>query len=388
MFLTRDEEDLLEGEGGQGKQKAMELLLAIGKIYDADRLIPISSAHLSGVSYKTAGEGGLKFLRQLSDVQVSVPTTLNPAGMDLERWEEMNVPPEFASKQLDIVSEYSRLGVDTCCTCTPYLHYNRPHQGDTVSWAESSALSFVNSVIGARTNREGGPGALAAAIVGKTPRYGLHLEEHRRLTVVVEADIREDVLSHSMLGQRVGEIVEDGIPYFTGITANTDNLKTLAAAMAASGSVAMFHVEGVTPESDNCDVGGLEKITIGQQEIEEAQLSLTTGNEPDLIALGCPHLSVREMRALASFLEGREKKVDKEVWFCTSRAVKEECPTEVEILEKVGKVVCDTCMVVAPIEHTHSTTGTNSAKACNYLPGLCSQRVICESSESLLEMIV
>ncbi len=388
MFLTREEEDLLEGEEGPGKQKAMELLLAIGKIYDADELIPISSAHLSGVSYKTAGEGGLKFLRQLSDVQVSVPTTLNPAGMDLERWEEMDVPPDFASKQLDIVSEYSRLGVETCCTCTPYLYYNLPNLGDTVSWAESNALSFVNSVIGARTNREGGPGALAAAIVGKTPRYGLHLRENRRPTVVIDAEIGSDILSHSMLGQKVGKMVEDSIPYFRGVTSDTDNLKTMAAAMAASGSVAMFHVEGVTPESENYEVEGLETVAIGQQEVEEARLSLTTGDQPDLIALGCPHLSVDEMKSLASFLKDRNKRVDTEIWFCTSKEVRRRCPKEVEILERFGKVLCDTCMVVAPIEQNHSVTGTNSAKACNYLPGLCSQKVVCESSETLLERVL
>lgn len=389
MHLTSEEERVLSGERGPGARRAMELLVALGRIYEAERLVPVSSAHLSGVSYKTIGDGGLDFLEEMAnDAKVVVLTTLNPAGMDLERWREMGVDERFAAKQGAIIDAYGRMGVRTNCTCTPYITGNAPRQGDRVAWAESSALSYVNSVLGARTNREGGPGALAAAIIGRTPLYGLHLEENRKATVVVEAEVQDEVTDYSLLGHAVGQKLGAAVPYFKGIRPGCDGLKTMAAAMAASGSVAMFHVEGVTPEAFEQDLRGLERVRFGKEEIDRARASLTSGKDPDLIALGCPHLSQMEMRMLASRLDGRRRRSDApEVWFCTSRTVKTWCPKETAVLERFGKVVCDTCMIVAPIESHHRCTATNSAKACTYLPSLCSQKVVCGSYAELLERI-
>lgn len=160
MDLSREEEAILNGEEGEGRQKAMELVTALGKIYGAEDLIDITSAHLSGASYKTIGDGGLKYLEDMAagGARVSVPSTLNPVGMDRERWREMHITEEFAEKQLRIIELYGRMGIRTTCSCTPYIGPNVPSLGDHVAWAESSALSFVNSFIGARTNREGVPG--------------------------------------------------------------------------------------------------------------------------------------------------------------------------------------------------------------------------------------
>jgi predicted aconitase len=389
MFLTKQEERILVGEEGVGRQRAMELLVALGKIYSAERLVPIASAHLSGVSYKTIGDGGLDFLVEMSlDAKVSVKTTLNPAGMDLDRWQEMGVRREFAEKQRTIINAYGRLGVETNCTCTPYLTGNVPKPGQSVAWAESSALSFVNSVLGAKTNREGGPGALAAAIIGKTPLYGLHLDENRLPSIIVEADVNDEITDYSLLGHAVGQKIGMAVPFFRGIHPDVDGLKTMAAAMAAAGSVALFHIEGVTPGANRFDLNNIETLSIGKKEIERAKESLTTGNDPDLIALGCPHLSETEVTKLASLLDGKKKRSNApEVWFCTSRTVKTWCPKEVAVLERFGKVLCDTCMIVAPIEGIHSCTATNSAKACTYLPGLCSQKVVCDSFDHLLEAV-
>jgi len=176
MYLTRDEEGILDGKEGESCRKAMELVVALGKIYGAEELIDITSAHLSGASYKTIGDGGLKYLEDMvrGGAKVSVPSTLNPVGMDRERWKEMHISPAFAEKQLKIIELYKEMGVSATCSCTPYLGDNVPSLGDHVAWAESSALSFVISYIGARTNREGGPGAVAYAIIGKTAHYGLH----------------------------------------------------------------------------------------------------------------------------------------------------------------------------------------------------------------------
>jgi predicted aconitase len=385
MFLTKEEESALAGEQGHGRRRAMELLVAVGKIYGAERLVPISSAHLSGVSYKTIGEGGIDFLKEMSqDCKVTVNTTLNPSGMDSERWKEMHITEEFAQKQLEIIKYYGKLGVETTCSCTPYLHSNVPRKGDTIAWAESSALSYANSVIGARTNREGGPSALAASIIGKTPRYGLHLDPNRRPTVVIEAEMKEDLLDFALLGQAIGSKVGGAIPFIRGVRPGTDQLKMMAAAMAAAGSVAMFHVEDVTPDSRLQELKGLEVIKIDERELSVFKDKVSSGKDPDLIALGCPHLSENEVRHLAATVKGKRKVKDTDVWFCTSREVVAQCPKEVRELERIGKVVCDTCMIVTPIEGIYRCTATNSCKACNYLPSLCSQKVVCESAESLL----
>ena len=266
MDLTREEESILNGEQGEGRQKAMELVTALGKIYGAEDLIDITSAHLSGASYKTIGDGGLKYLEDMvaGGAKVSVPSTLNPVGMDRTRWKEMHITEHFAEKQLRIIELYGSMGIKTTCSCTPYIGPNVPTLGDHVAWAESSALSFVNSFIGARTNREGGPGALAAAILGKTANYGLHLDENRKPTVVIDADIDGSIFSYSLLGQAVGMAIGSGVPYFRGISPEVEEAKTLSAAMAASGSVALYHAEGVTPEAGNYDVSGLEVIHIGE----------------------------------------------------------------------------------------------------------------------------
>ena len=391
MDLTREEEAILNGEEGEGKQKAMELVTALGKIYGAEDLIDITSAHLSGASYKTIGDGGLKYLEDMAagGARVSVPSTLNPVGMDRTRWAEMHITPEFAEKQLRIIDLYGQMGVRTTCSCTPYTGANVPSFGDHVAWAESSALSFVNSFIGARTNREGGPGALAAAILGKTANYGLHLDDNRRPTVVIDADIDGSVFSYSLLGQAVGMAIGSGVPYFRGISPETEEAKALSAAMAASGSVALWHAEGATPEAGSFDVSGLEEVSIGEEELKAAYDKLNTVDDVQLIAIGCPHLTDKEMHQIAAFLKGKRKvNKDVEIWFCTSEEVRARCPEDVKVMEGFGPVLADTCMVVAPIEGAFQRTGSNSAKAGNYLPTLCSQKAMCRDIPALMELVM
>ncbi|MDR0334961.1 MAG: aconitase X catalytic domain-containing protein [Methanomassiliicoccaceae archaeon] len=390
MYLSRDEEAVLSGKHGESAQKAMELVVALGKIYNAENLVDITSAHISGASYKTIGDGGLKYLEDVSkDAKVKVTSTLNPLGMDRERWKEMRISPEFAKKQLRIIELYGKMGVRTSCTCTPYLGGNVPKFGEHAAWAESSALSFVNSYIGARTNREGGPGALAAAIIGKTANYGLHLEKNRAPAVIIDADIGNTLFDHSLLGQAVGKRIGSAIPYYRNIRPDIEAAKTMAAAMAAAGSVAMFHVEGVTPEHSRYDVSGLETIHIGKKELKDARESLNTADDIQLLAFGCPHLTVREITEMAAFLKDKKKRRnDVDIWFCTSSEVRSRCPDQVKILERFGPVLADTCMVVAPIESNYQRTGTNSAKAGNYLPTLCSQRVMCDDFAKLMELVI
>ena len=392
MQLSKDEQAVLDGEKGAGPQRAMELVTALAKIYGADSLVDITSAHLSGASYKTIGDGGLKYLSDMvaGGAKISVPSTLNPVGMDRERWKEMHISPEFAEKQIEIIDLYGKLGIRKTCSCTPYTGANVPGFGDHIAWAESSALSVANSFFGARTNREGGPGALAAAILGKTANYGLHLDANRNPTCVVDVDADiSSVFDFSLLGQAVGMEMGKGVPYFRGLkSVALEDAKTLSAAMAAAGSVALWHAEGITPEARNgLDTEGLEHISIGERELCSAYDKLNTTDDVQLIALGCPHLTVKEMHDIASLLDGKTKKSDVEIWFCTSEEVRAQCPEDVAVLERFGPVLADTCMVVAPIEGTFQRTATNSAKAGNYLPTLCSQKVKFADIGDLLKVI-
>ncbi|OYT58766.1 hypothetical protein B6U81_07285, partial [Thermoplasmatales archaeon ex4484_30] len=231
----------------------MRLLVRLGDVYNADKMIPVSSVQVAGVSYKSIGDPGLEFLEDFASkgAKVKVLTYLNPAGMDLENWKEMGIDENFAKKQMRIINAFKEMGIVATATCTPYLAGNLPRFNEHIAWSESSAVSFANSVIGARTNREGGPSALAAAICGLTPNYGLHLDENRKphFLVKVKADLKFNA-DFGAMGYFIGSIVKNKIPYFEGIkNANTDHLKALGAAMAASGAVALYHVDGMTPEA-------------------------------------------------------------------------------------------------------------------------------------------
>lgn len=397
MHLTQDEEDILSGEAGEGRQWAMELLVGLGRIFGAEDLVPIGSAQLAGVSYKTIGEAGLAWLQDVSRISVvSVPTMLNPAGMDPNRWEEMGVPEDFAIKQRAILRAYNRLGVEMTCTCTPYLIGRSPAFGEHVAWSESNAVSFCNSVLGARTNREGGPSALAAAVVGKTPRYGLHLPTRRLPTAVVEVDPGDTNVDYGALGVHVGRELGNAIPYFRGIRPTVDELKTLGAAMAASGAIALYHVRRVTPEAKAGlePEPGLETLSVGPAELEAAQRSLSSsikGQDVDLIAIGCPHVSIDELEEIAQFLKGRTRRKDApDLWVCTSKEVRKLGTEAVKVIERFGKVLVDTCMVVAPIDEVASYTATNSGKAASYLPlaSFCGQKVLYASTPMLLSLLV
>ncbi len=396
MLLTSEEEAILVGEGGEGRQWAMELLVALGRIFGAEDLVTIGSAQLAGVSYKNIGEAGLVWLQDVARHSVvSVPSMLNPAGMDPNRWEEMGVPEAFAVKQRAIIRAYSRMGVELTCTCTPYLIGHAPAYGEHVAWSESNAVSYANSVLGARTNREGGPSALAASIIGKTPRYGLHLPLNRVPTEVVEVDTAGGDVDYGALGALVGRELGNAIPYFRGIAPRPDQLKSLGAAMAASGAIALYHVEDVTPEA----VAGLRPeegirvLEVGCDDIEEAYRSLSATNregQVDLITLGCPHLSLDEVEEIAAYLKGKHRRANApDMWVCTSNEVKKKAIEAVKVIDGFGKVLVDTCMVVAPIDEVASSTGTNSGKAATYLPleAFCGQKVLYRSTRQLLDLV-
>jgi predicted aconitase len=370
MELTREEEGILEGQEGDTRQRMMELLVGLGRVFSASRLIPVSSAQVSGASYKTIGRWGLAWLESL-DARVTVPTLLNPVGMDRTRWREAGIPRDFAENQEKVLGVYRRLGVLLACTCTPY-EILPTRFGEHLAWAESSAVAYANSVIGARTNREGGPGALAAAIIGKTPCYGLHLEENRAPQLVIRVEgfsggkRRRD--PYGALGFLAGRIAGNRIPFFRGIRPGPDDLKAMGAAMGASGAVALFHVDGVTPEAGRFlpGTGGLEEHAITSADVT----GLLSEMPVEAVAIGCPHCSAGELAEIALLLGGR--RVGKPLFVFTSRHVMEGNRPLVDEIEASGaRVYADTCMVVSPMMESYASVMVDSGKAFAYVPSMC-----------------
>jgi len=388
MYLSKEDERILNGEEGYAAQKSMEILVSLGDIYGADKLIPVSSCQIAGASYKTIGDAGLFFVSEFAkSSKIKVKATLNPIGMDSREWQRMGIKREFAEKQLDILDAYLKMGIDCSCTCTPYLIGNRPNCGEHVAWSESSAVSFANSVLGAKSNREGGPSSLASSIIGKTPNYGLHLEKNRKAGIII--DVKAIIKSFSdvgALGNYVGSIIGNKIPYFKNLELDSDKLKSLGASMAASGSVALYHVEGLTPEYSKAIDDNLEKIEVGKEEIEESKCKLNSSDDMELICIGCPHCSVGEVKDALDIFKKEGRKFKGDIWICTSRYVKNELERTgvAQEIEKYAKLLADTCMVVTPIEEMYEKTATNSGKAAIYLPSLCKQKVRFDDLESLI----
>ena len=375
MQLDRYDQALLDGEYGETKQKMMEILVSLGKIYDAERLIEVKNVQVSGASFKTIGDAGLEWLNSLSGKAV-VPSFLNPIGMPREGWESLGISGEFGRKQLDVNAAYTRLGIRPSCTCTPY-YFTLVERGDHLAWSESSAVVYANSVLGARTNREGGPSALASALTGKTPEYGLHIVKNRIPEIEFQLADPEAAKTwtqaeYGALGIIAGAIAGNKIPLFRGIRPKADMLKSLGAAMAASGAVALFHVEDITPEArfpffkKHFAEDEREVITIETEEIKELFSEL----EPEAVAVGCPHLSRDELQELADLLDGRTVKMPFYVF--AAAEMKSGCADAVSRIQKSGaRVIPDTCMIVSPLFEKRGCVMTNSGKAFTYLPGMC-----------------
>jgi hypothetical protein len=391
--LTDAEKAILDGAEGTARRKAMEILAALGGIYDAERLLPIRSAQISGVSYANLGEAGLELLEHwAADGRVACAATLNPAGMDLDRWAEMGIPAEFAERQIRVVRAYERMGVTPSCTCTPYLAGNRPARGESVAWSESSAVTFANSVLGARTNREGGPSALAAALVARTPDYGLHREAERapRVRVAVEARL-DDAADFGALGAAIGEASGERIPLIEGIPrgASAEGWMALAAALPTFGGPPIFHAAGHTPEADRFE-RPRESLVVGPAEIAAAYDRLDDGgNEVDLVFVGCPHATPDRLRALSAGLAGRTVAVT--TWAAASRPVLaaiEADGTAARLAAAGVLLVADTCHVVAPLRGRFRSVVTDSAKGCFYARGPNAMRVRLASLASCVEAAV
>ncbi|MFX0179364.1 MAG: aconitase X [Candidatus Hodarchaeota archaeon] len=374
MKLTLEEHDMLNGNYGKAIKKSMEILTTLGEIFDAEDMVDVSGVQIAGVSYANLGEAGLEFLNEMAeDGKVKVLTTLNPAGMDRENWQKLGIDAEFAKNQNRILDAFAKMGIITTCSCTPYLIGNTPHYGQHLAWAESSAVCYANSVIGARTNREGGPSALASALTGKTPRYGYHLEKNRQGQVLVKVNTPiKGTDEFGVLGKIIGDkLVKLGkkIPYITDIpSANVEELKSFCASIATYGGTALFHMEEITPEFNRYLKPSKIILEINQSDLNKTRSELIDNHlEIDFVSIGCPHASIYEIATLAKLLKG--KKVKKEFWITTARPTKKVADEAgySKLIEDAGaKFAADTCCVVAPIKGRFKAIMVDSAKACYY----------------------
>ena len=384
MQLTREEERIYDGEHGWANQTCMRILVRLGQLFGAERLIPIGSAHVSGVSYKTLGDAPIEFLRTLADSggTVKVKTTLNPQSLD-SHYLRGKLEESLQKPQLDILRQFEKMGLTKSLTCTPYYLQRLP-RGSHHAWAESSAVVYANSVLGAWTNREGGPSALAAAIIGKTPDYGIHKAENRRpnVRVKVEAKVHNET-ELGALGIFLGKTLGDKIPAIIGLQkTSNDDLKQLCAAIATTGMTNMFHLD------DDKTAREKERIDVNSNQIERTVDELSSGRgEPDLVFLGCPHCSLDEMKRIAGFVEGGQVRAGVEFWVCTSCHVRRAASAYVKSIEKAGGHVLDgVCTVVSWTEKLGiRTIMTNSAKTAYYAPVLNKAEAVLAPMKDCLE---
>lgn len=373
MYLTKEEERLRDGEHGWTNQKCMKILVRLGELFGATKLIPISSAHVSGVSYKTLGDAPIEFLKALADAggKVKVRATLNPQSLDAE-YLSKKLGARVQQKQSNILKQFDRMAFTPSLTCTPY-YLDKPSRDSHIAWAESSAVVYANSVLGAWTNREGGPSALAAAIIGKTPDYGMHKAENRHPRVLVDVNARlHDETEFGALGICLGKTLEDKIPMIKGLdNASDDHLKQLGAALAATGMVNMFQRKGDRTQKEPKEI---QKTSIESDDLKETirDLSTVSTSNPDLVFVGCPHCSFSEIEHIANLVGDKKVKIGTEFWICTSRHVRELAKSHVERIERSGgHVLAGVCTVVSWTEDLGiETIMTNSAKTAHYAPTL------------------
>jgi hypothetical protein len=382
MKLSDREKRMLDGEAGEAIRKAMEVLRAVGEIYDARGFAPIRTAHIGGLSIKTLGDAGLQLVEEFQSegAKVVVPTTLNVIGVDRWKWRSLGLPEEWARQQLRVVTAYEKMGCDSTCSCCPYYHGCLPKFGEHVAWAESSAVVFVNSILGARDNREGFT-AFASALTGLTPLYGLHLPENRKGHCRFRLEVMPEGLHEwGALGAYVGRKIGDKIPVFENVPpVDTETLVSFGAALAATGAVPMFHIVGTTPEARTIEeaFGGVPPAAevLTAREIKEGteQLTSATSREVDYVAVGCPHFTLRQIAEVAHLLNGKRVSESVVLWVHTALPIFSvaEKLGYVQTIERAGgRVTVDVCTILGNPEALGvKTLATNSAKMAFYAPG-------------------
>lgn len=389
MKLSDDERALLDGDSGEAARRAIELQTQVGDFFQAEHFVPVSSAHVMADS-EALGEVGIRFLEEMADLgaQCSVPTTINPRGADFVRYGALGQSEDVVASEKRIVEAFRRMNALLVNTCVNYESITPPRFGEHLAWGDTGTVIFANSVAGARSNFEGGPVALASAITGRTPAYGFHLDQQRLATVEVEVQaVPRERSDWGAIGCWVGRQVNDywQVPALTGLTARPaiDDLKQLGAALASYGSLAMFHLVGVTPEAPTLAAAGggkvpTERIVMPPSGIDDAYRSFQPEREvPDLVVFSAPQLSLVELRRLADLLDGKQVDSRVQLIATTNHAYRSlgEKLGFVDTIERAGGLVLDdVCFYLLhtrdlAIRHDWRTLVTDSAKLANIIAG-------------------
>jgi predicted aconitase len=362
LELTREEESALKGEQGETMQTAYRILVATGEATDAEKLIPIKWAHLSGVNYNTIGDAGEEFLSSISkNARVKVKTSLNPMGFDIDNVSNYNLDNNFISKQLSIKQSYETMGVIPSFSCIPYEIFDNPKEGTQVSFAESNAAIHANSFDKLKTNKESAFSALASALTGKSPYSSLRKETKSKLTIRMKVE-NPNELTYGMLGFFAGKVGNESVN-ISGIgQLDRRSCKSLCGGMGTSGTCAKFEFDEDNLES--------EKIDFDESEMKKIYDELNTCEKGDMITLGSPQLGLEEISDLALRLKGRSFK--KRCMIFCPRTVKEQATKlgHINKLEQAGcEILSDCCTCLTPLIKKEEVDGvtTNSIKGAYYL---------------------
>ncbi|MXQ11991.1 aconitase X [Microvirga makkahensis] len=391
LALTEADRALLNGARGKAAQVAMKVVLRMAELQGADRLIDVTQAHIDGCVY--TGPGSLRFAQQLRDWggTVAVPTTLNSISVDHRRWRTQGIDPVFGEPASQLGDAYVDMGAKPTFTCAPYLLDSAPRKGEQIVWAESNAVVYANSVLGARTMKYPDYLDICIAITGRAPLAGCHIESSRRAALRVNLPRLEnlDDSFYPLLGYHVGLLAANRIPVIAGLERafpSQDDLKAFGAAFATTSSAPMFHILGVTPEAAtlNDATGGADvpAIDISLESLARSWDELNNAQDPsvDLVSLGNPHFSLNECETLADLCRGRTKHENVTVIVTCGRATHDKARGTgvLRELERFGvQLVTDTCwcMIIEPvIPRAAATIMTNSGKYAHYGPGLTGRR--------------
>ncbi|WP_374689167.1 aconitase X [Promineifilum sp.] len=399
LELSARDEAMLAGQMGAAAQMAMRILTTMAGVYGATRLLDIESAHIDGCLYH--GYSGLEFAERLAagGARVVVPTTLNVGAMDLLHPEVFQGTEQVGQWATRMMRAYEAMGCRPTFTCAPYQAMHRPPLGAQIAWAESNAIVFANSVLGARTNRYGDFIDICCALTGRAPDVGLHRAENRRgqllfqLVGVPVRLLREDVL-FPVLGYWLGAQTGTKIPVIAGLPRETteDQLKALGAAAASSGGVALFHAVGVTPEAPTLEAAfqgyapeSIIDVTLDDLRGTLGVLSTAPDGPIHVVALGSPHFSLDEFARLLPLVEAHPPRPAVEFIVCTHRLALAALQARgwLARLRAVGvQVIVDTCVVVTPIVRARGgVLMTNSGKFAHYSPGNIGLQVVYGSLE-------
>lgn len=401
LKLSAYDENMLSGRQGKARQLAMETMVKVAKAFNVEEFTDIVSVQTISQfgELHVSGSGWVERLTCMGG-KCCVPTTQDPASIPFSVYKEMGYDETIAENQLRLQDMIIELGQLPTWSCTPYYQGNTPRFGQNVAWAESSSVSYANSVLGARTNRTPAGIDLCAALTGRIPKYGLYLTESRRaqIKVVLEAGELSD-LDYNTLGIILGKVCGEKIPCIYGMppTASNDNLKQLGAAAASSGSVALFHAIGVTPEamlSDPFDIHKPEdEILVTRKMLEETQQSLSTKNpgDVDLVVVGCPHSSSSEVIEIHKLMSGEKVKKGKQFWIYTTLETESlmERMGIVDQLKEAGVLILSqNCLMVGQLVGSYGTLMTNSGKFASYIPSEFAVELVYGSTEDCVRAVI